>query len=352
MAEFTGQLTTNVVIGALYNQIISIRTFSENIGGLYSSLADKAKVDGTLYGDTKLYTSVDIPGTKAWGADAEASSLLALNRPKSPKTQAITIDTFRQVYITIDNYLTKQAFLGEGSFSEFNGVVLSTIRDAKRIYDTTIYNSFIGTETSEIQSAQDVVIDPSEVPSVAQGTGAALAKLLVRLKDNSRDYNDYGFERAYDPERIQVIWNADYVVDIKKYDVPAIFHDEEIIDKFGYENALPARFFGTRLTEAGEADGSTVRTLVEQTINDVEYFPGDLLPSGTAYAANEAYKEDGDVIAIVTTADSVPYLSGFEVGTNFFNPKSLTENDYLTWGHNTLQRLADRPWVRILKKAE
>lgn len=144
MADFNGQLNTNVVIGALYNQIISIKTFSDNIGELYSSLADKAKVDGALYGDTKLYTSIDIPGTKEWGADAEASSLLALNRPKEPKTQKISIDVFRQVYITVDQYLTKQAFTGEGSFAEFNGTVIASIRDAKRIYDTTIYNTFVG----------------------------------------------------------------------------------------------------------------------------------------------------------------------------------------------------------------
>lgn len=347
MPTFTGTLNTNIVIAGLYNQIISIRTFSENIGEMFSTLVNRAKVDGSLYGDTKLYTSLDIPGTKPWGADEEATNLLVLNRPKEPKTQAISIDTFRQVSITIDNYLTKQAFTSEGSFSEFNSVVLATMRDAKRVYETTLWNSYVGTAVSSVQEAHDISISESEVPSIAQGAGSALAKLLIRLKDNSRDYNDYGFMRATDPERIEVIWNADYVVDIKKYDLPAIFHKDEVMDKFGYENSLPARYFGDILAEGGSADGTSVRTLVETTVAGVEYFPGDLLPSGTAYNANEAYKANSDIIAIVTTYDSVPLMSGFEVGTNFFNPKSLTENDYLTWGHNTLERLADRPWVKI-----
>ena len=60
---------------------------------------------------------------------------------------------------------------------------------------------------------------------------------------------------------------------------------------------------------------------------------------------------DPKVIAIVTTADVVPFMSAFEVQTNFFNPKSLTENNYLTWGHNTLERLLDRPFVHIREKA-
>lgn len=351
MPNFTGQLNTNKIIGALFNQIISIRTFSDNIGEMYSSLVDRARVDGSMYGDTKLYTSLDIRGSKPWGNDAEATNLLQLNRPRAPKTQAIKIDVFRQAFITIDNYLTKQAFAGEGSFSEFNSVVLSTLRDAKRIYDTTTYNTFIGTAKSAVQAPQDITIDPAQSPSVAQGAAVALSKLLTRLKDNSRDYNDYGFMRAYDPSRIQVIWNADYVSDIKKNDLPAIFHEEGLMEKFDEKNALPARFFGDLKAAGGTADGTSIRTMVEMEIGDKDYFPGDLLPKGTAYKANEAYVANPKVIAIVTTPDVVPFMSAFEVQTNFFNPKSLTENDYLTWGHNTLERLLDRPFVHIYEKA-
>lgn len=362
MPNFTGQLNTNIVIGALYNQIISIKTFSENIGEMFSKLVDKARVDGSMYGDTKVYNSIDIPGTKPWGADAEATNLLKTHRPKKVKCQSISIDQFRQVAITIDNYLTKQAFLNEGSFAEFNGAVLSTMRDAKKIYDTTIWNTYVGTAKSSVQETHNIAVQASDVPSLAQGAGSALAKLLFRIKDNSRDYNDYGFMRAVDPENVEVIWNADYVVDFKKYDIPAIFHEKEVIDKFGYDNALPARFFGTVVTTAGTVSSSNkVRTLVERSLNasgkDVEqdaddaleYFPGDLLPIGATYKANEAYKEDANIIAIVTTPDSVPFMSGFEVGTNFFNPVSLTENNYITWGHNTLERLYDKPWVKITK---
>lgn len=345
--NFTGQLSTNKIIGALFNQIVSIQVFSENIGEMYSSLVNRARVEGSLYGDTKLYTSIDVTGSKAWGADSEATNLLVLKRPKDPKTQAIKIDVFRQAMITIDNYLTKQAFTGEGSFSDFNGVVRSSIRDAKRIYDTTTYNTYIGTAKSEVQSAQDVTIDPAESPSVAQAAAVAVGKLLIRMKDNSRDFNDYGFERAYDPSRIQVIWNADYVCDIKKNDLPAIFHKDGLMEKFDESNALPARFFGDLIESSGTADGFAVRTMVEMEIEGVDYFPGDILPEGTAYNANEAYKANSKCIAIVTTADVVPFMSAFEVQTNFFNPKSLTETDYLTWGHNTLERLSDRPFVHI-----
>jgi hypothetical protein len=45
--------------------------------------------------------------------------------------------------------------------------------------------------------------------------------------------------------------------------------------------------------------------------------------------------------------DSVPYMSGFEVGTSFFNPRSLTETNYLTFGHNTLEYLKDKPFITV-----
>ena len=40
-------------------------------------------------------------------------------------------------------------------------------------------------------------------------------------------------------------------------------------------------------------------------------------------------------------------MSAFEVGTSFFNPKSLTENHYLTFGYNTLEYLKNYPFITV-----
>jgi hypothetical protein len=40
-------------------------------------------------------------------------------------------------------------------------------------------------------------------------------------------------------------------------------------------------------------------------------------------------------------------MSAFEVGTSFFNPKSLTENHYLTFGHNTIEYLENYPFITV-----
>ena len=127
MGKFTGKLNSNLIFAALFNMIISQQVFADNIKGTFSKQVDEAKVDGTLYGDTKLYYATDVLKSTAWGNDAEATNLLALHRPPAPEVQGITIDTFRQISLTIDNYLTKQAWSTEGAFSDFNSVMLGWI---------------------------------------------------------------------------------------------------------------------------------------------------------------------------------------------------------------------------------
>lgn len=108
MATFTGQLRSNEIFAALYNMIISQQVFADNLADNYT-LVDKARVDGGLYGDTKLYYSTDVLKSAPWGNDAEATNLLALHRPEAPECQAIVLDQFRQICLTVDNYLSKRA---------------------------------------------------------------------------------------------------------------------------------------------------------------------------------------------------------------------------------------------------
>ena len=116
-------LTANEIYETLANMIISQEVFADNIGK-NQTLVDKARVDGGLYGDTKLYYATDVLYSSAWGNDAEAANLLALDRAEDPEVQAIKLDVFRQIRLTVDSYLTKRAFSDEGTFASFNGVML------------------------------------------------------------------------------------------------------------------------------------------------------------------------------------------------------------------------------------
>ena len=368
-------LNQNKIFAALYNQIISIDTFADNIKGTYSELVDKARVDGGLYGDTKVYLSTDVLKSAPWGNDAEATNLLALHRPPQPKTQTITLDTFRQICLTVDNYLTKQAFATEGAFSQFNSAIQAWIRDTKKIYDSTTYNAFIGTAASDLATQNKTVglaaiaananSEEEKNRLEAQGIAQFLADLFVEMEDVSRDFNDNQFLRSVAEGDIKVIWNAKYLNKITKIDLPTIFHNDGLVAKLT-DYKLPSRYFGRALEESDFGSGKvigtdglydstkgTIRAKCEFDYNNVHYFAGDALATSGTYIgvvggleASNVYLEDGDIICKIVTK-LPPYMSAFEVGTSFFNPKSLTENHYLTFGHNTLAYLKNYPFITV-----
>lgn len=375
MANFNGQLKSNEIFGALYNMIISQQVFADNIYDTKSTLADLSRVDGTLYGDTKLYYSTDVLKSFEWTNDAEAQNLLKLHRPEAPECQAVTIDKFRMIPLTVDNYLSKRAWSTEGAFSQFNSQMLGWMRDTKRVYDATLFNSFVGTNVAGLDdggkgAGQNVTISLPAEPDgvddynteaynrlVAQIVAQKMADLIVDLEDVSRDFNDYGNLRSYSADDFRFVWNAEWVNKIKKLDVPTIFNKEGLIDKFA-EHTLPARYFGNVNTSGGTTGGSnlTIRSLIEKDYNTVEpdqvgydaakhIFPGDLLPANTAYEANETYSEDGTIVFKIYHKDSIPFMTAFETGTEFFNPRSLTQTHYLIWGYNDLEHLKNYPFI-------
>ena len=350
-------LNPNEIFASLANMIISQEVFADNLGK-HQTLVDKARVDGSLYGDKKLYYATDVLESHVWGADDEAANLLALDRPQDPEVQAITLDVFRQIRLTVDNYLTKQAWSSEGAFSSFNSVMLGWMRETKRVYDGTLYNVFIGTtETALGAQKQTVASKNAATPELeAKLIAEKIANILVEMGDYSRDYNDYGFLRSYGEDAIKVIWNSKFVNKIRKVDLPAIFHKEGLVDKFD-EEVLPARYFGTKNAAKVTTSSNTgqYRSVIEKTYikasTEYHVFPGDVIPAGVEIAAGEGYTVDPDIICKIVVK-LPPFMSAFEVGTSFFNPRSLTENHYLTFGHNTLAALKNYPFVTLRASAE
>ena len=370
MPAFNGQLNSNEIFAALFNMIISQQVFADNIYETKSTLADMSRVDGSLYGDTKLYYATDVLKSYPWMNDAEAQNLLKLHRPAAPECQSITIDTFRMIPLTVDNYLSKRAWSTEGAFASFNSQMLGWMRDTKAVYDATLFNSFVGTNTTLEGKQVKTISLPAEPEggaaeveaygrSVAKTIAADMGKILIDLKDVTRDYNDYGNLRSFNPDDLLYVWNADAVTEITKLDLPTIFHKEGLIDKFG-EHTLPARYFGNVNASSGTTatGNTTVRSLIEKDYNTVEpndpsydakkhVFPGDLLPDNTAYEAYETYGEDPTIICKIYHKNSVPFMTAFETGTEFFNPRSLTETHYLIWGYNGLEHLKNYPFVTV-----
>ena len=366
---FNGNLNPNEIFSSIYNMIISQDFLKIALADNYA-LVDKFKVDGTLYGDTKLYYDHDILTSRPWLNDAEASNLLNINRPDDPVCQAITLDQFRQIDITVDQYLSKRAWSTENAFAQFTGSILGMIGKTKRLYEVTMFNSYVGTTEGE-STGSTVEIALSDITETgeeknrleAQTIANSLADLMVEMKDYSRDFNDFGFMRAYSEGDLMFVVNSKWANKITYIDLPTIFHKDGI-NKLT-ENILPARFFGvvcdsTMAEEGGPIAGNkvqataTVRSLVEKDVGNKHYFPGDKIDTNTTVGSSsasflyaEAYVEKDDIICKIITPNTFKLMSAFEVGTEFFNPRSLTTNHYLTWGYSKPDRLKGQPLVTV-----
>lgn len=393
MAQYDGKLKANEIFATIYNMIISQQVFADNIKGTNSALVDKFRVDGTLYGDTKLFYATDVLGTDEWLGDNEAQDLLKIHRPADPDVQAITIDQFRIIPLTVDNYLSKRAYSTEGAFNEVQSVMLGWMRDTKKIYDATLMNTYVGTTESEA-NRKEVSIDVTTAVTglsgeeknrvEAQTIANGIANLVVDLKDISRDFNDYQNLRSYDKDDFLFVWNSEYVNKLTNVDLPTIFHKDGLFDSF--ENVLPSRYFGSPVSSAitlANNDGSyrsTIEAYYATAVGaaPVHVFPGDLIPAKSAkvtsfnegasgtyragkqkataktissgIAAGEAYKVNSSIICKVIHKSAIPFMSAFETSTSFFNQRALTENHYLIWGYSKPQYLYDKPFITVVKK--
>ncbi len=356
MAAFTGQLNTNEVFSTIFNQIISYQIFPtgvEGLDGVYSA----RKVDGTLYGDTKVYRSADVLQSYGWTHSDSTYSLLTQKRPPNPKVDEIVIDTFRQIPLTVDDYLSKRAYQDEGTFASMNGVFLDWLQGTKDVYEHTTYTVNLLTSAKANATALATIdLKATTLGGTPSGRDLVLWRSqelyrvvedqLKELKEPSREYNDLAFLRSYKPSDFKIYIPLGVLSSVRKHDIPFLYNKD---DKNALEfEEVHWKYFGAIDAAGGTtaADNETTglkRALVEKEYGGTNYFPGDIIPNSTVFAANEAYTStygvtrpgiDDDITMLIVHKQDYPIMSAFSVGTSFFNAKTLATNHYLTFGHN------------------
>lgn len=349
-------LHNNAVFSMLQNMIISQQTFANPIGGLSSEIVDGNRVDGTLYGDQKQYVSVDMIHPRDWNGDDEATNLLALERNKRVSQEQIVLDTFKMFKLSTGTVKEKQAWMNEGNFSNFNSVQLSMIRDGKRAYDVTTYNAFIGTHARDTKSIT-VADGANEALVISEG----IANLVDDMAELETEYNGWGYIRAYGREDLDVIFNKKWINQFRYVDLPEVYHKDGILAD---HKKMNAKYFGAAPADATAATAArTAGTLrFAKQVNFTtkgSFYAGDLVPSGVTIGATtsgdtisykDTYVEDPSIVAIVVGKGAAPYMSACENSTAFWNPQSLTNTNFLIYGHNTLKALQEKPYI-VIKKA-
>lgn len=383
MPAFTGTLNTNEMYAGLFNAYRLIKTIADNLDAVDTSLAARYRSDGGMYHDKSVFTDMDIVSSREW--DPTDTNVLEPEAKVAPVQQEIVVNQKRQIGLYSENYLTKRAWMDVSAFEAFNSVVQQQVGNTKKVYEQRLVDVFVGTTTAtkgkqsqtvDITAAVGEATGEEKNRLTAQAIAQKIADLEVELKDSTRDYNDYGFMKAFNSGDFDIVWNASYANMITKLDLPTIFHKDGL---FKDGTLLPARYFGTQ-SAAGMADGTTHRAMDEYKItvgSDGKYsktgtkvvnvFPGDLLPestpivaAGTALTTRKitntstqvydtvyAYTADAKVICKIIHKDAVKYLSSFETSTEFWNPKNLSTNRYLTWMFASPDRLYAYPYITL-----
>lgn len=365
---FTGSLNSNEIYNALYNVRILFQKLAPQTVKRDEIVSLIEKAVG-MYGDTGILQGMDIQGTYNFGMDAEAANLLAINRNQTQKVEKFTIDKWRQTDVTNDAYISKRAFLDEGTFAAFNGYLVGTLSKAMDAFESGTVKTSIGTFTAVPASMNITVTLPAiDGTEATERTRAALIKkaildLKAKMKDNSRDFNGYGFYASYDWEDFTAAWSSEYINEINALSLYSSFNPKYIDEETDGRIWTP-KWFGNVLTTAGTttASNTDIFSLVEVNSDEstnfpltstqiaggvYRIFPGDLLPNSFNYGANEAYQMDPKVICKVFAPEYIYYMTGYEQGEAFYNPRSATTNHYLRKGYSDVYISKFRPFITI-----
>lgn len=370
---FTGQLNSNEIYNVLYNlnilfqKIVPTTVVRDEI----VSLLDKST---GMYGDTGVLQGMDIQGTYDFGLDSEAAKLLSVNRNKSQKIEKFVINKWRQTDVTNDAYISKRAFLDEGTFAIFNGYLVGTLSKAMDAFESGFVKTSVGTYVTNIDAANGVI--EVELP-VADGTEAverrraALIKKVILdlsadMKDNQRKYNGYGFYSSYNFNDFTVAFSTKYLNEINALALYNMFNPQHIKNASEGRQWTP-KWFGNVNASAGttDANNKTVYSLIETNSDGTDnfpltdtqiqagtyrLFPGDLLPNNFSYGENESYTVDDKVICKIFAPEYVFYMTGYQQGESFYNPRSATTNHYLRKGFSDVQISKFVPFITIKEK--
>lgn len=386
MAAFTGTMNSNEFYNAMFNAYRLYHMYTDNLSGLDDTLANRYRADGGMYHDQSVFTDMDVLYSRVWNSND--TNVLAPEAVVAPKQQVITTDKFRQIGLYTDEYLSKRAWMDASNYDQFRTVVEKQVSGTKKVFEQKLVDTYVGIVRNG--GAQDKALtlptdDNTEAQNrlQAQFIAKEIASLFVKMNDSTDQYNKNGFLKSFTPGEFDIVWNEEYYNKILYTDLPTIFHKEDLL-KDG--KVLDSHYFGTTtLGSTTTANGTTVRARREYFIpvdNTGAYaaagpavkhvFPGDLLPNKTPINATGsdtftditatingvsrtvsactsafAYIADTKVICKIIHKNAIKYLSSFETGTQFWNPKNLTTNRYLTWAYAEPETLDGYPLITV-----
>lgn len=374
---FDGSLNKNRIFTSYFNMITHMRVNGTGIDLSGDNIWSGRKKLAGMYGDSYLELSTDIIKMFDYDPKDEDYTLLSQFWSPEPAEQRVVIDQFKTIPLTHSNPLEKQAFMSETTFSEHGGVILAWIGKLKEMFDHTYYNSNILTTAEKYSTTAEFDLVPdgtdivglSKIQYQAQMFSKKLEDLFAEMREPDTNYNELGFMRNYKRTDFDVVIPIGLATQITKLNIPFLFNPSEK----DHMKEVHWKYFGNQNDEAGVVgeDNQTIRALnnlafdkngnptKKPSLMAVNLLPGQLLPEGAKYEAKTTYTSiytdetkpnwDEDFFVYLIHKKDFPILEAMNTSTAFFNPKTLSTNNYLHWGFNDVRaaKLAEYPLIKI-----
>ena len=298
-------LNQNEFVGNLTNLIITTMV-NKTVADTMHPLVKSCLFDGITYGDKAAMISVD---TLAVSDYSENSSILSVVKPTLDEQQLTTTDK-KKIQVTLNRYLMAGAFANEYSMSEAFAVILGMLQKTKGIYlykkIVAAYENYNGginndgsvaallptqTITIDLVNVNNLETEAEKAYARTANSNAIYQKLMGTLQamcSPTRLFNELGFETLSTPDDLKLIINNKFLNEMITDTMATLLNSAKISDQLKWREtiAIPVEQF----TE-------------ENTKNNVIGWLGD--------------------------RNKYQIRPRFEVGTSFFDPSTLNQNDWL-----------------------
>lgn len=357
-------LAANAVYSTMSNMCLNLRVDPHDLGdfGKYYSMFRK---DVEPYAQYFRIINTDATTTYAFTGD---TNILSTTYPPCTEDK-VELDKFRQIEVSYEHFRSKAMGGSANIFSDFVSSVTQWVEDTFKLFMGATVNVFLGVtcklDTTSGKPAANKAVQTVTIPAlsgnpmekeasvrVAAGVIAdKVQQILDEMKDARRDYNDLGYVRTT-PSPV-IIWNDKVVRKLLKKGLQGntLYQTPD----FNFENTMPERFFGVGSGSTSSGTGKNYRSLVEQTISNKHYMPGDLLAdslTGLTAADNYQASVEGadlasdDIVCVICDSEYPIILHGETADTSFENPKAHINTAWKTWSYG-LGQDKGKAFVRV-----
>lgn len=307
-------LQANKWLGAVTNLIGVQQTADTLEGGELGEFVNSFQDINVENGDGKVIYSSDVYDVE--DLDVTKSSLLE-NNPPSVIEQYLPVTNYKVIKLTINRYLTRNAFVREDQMSYFVAHLLAQMETSKLIFmaNELIKEIEAYTPTNNAQTVTVDYITPStsasaeEIEATNVVNAKRIYKALINASRNigwdSKEYNDNKFTEIIDNSKMKLVIKVEDETDMTVDALATLLNSSKITDaqKWSKTLAVPSRKF----TEKSK-----------------------------------------DIIAWFMHNVKIQFGYFYNVATSFFDGSTLNENDWLHFSYY-LDTVKSYPCI-VLKK--